>query len=170
MLSRAQKSKIVNEFAEILKSSENILFLDFTGLSTAEMILLKRELKKQGMGYKVVKKSLLPLAFKKAGARSFDFSAHKGSVSLAYNSEDPAVMAKILDVFAKVHQKLLILGGILGGDILLGPDITVLARLGSRDVLLAQLAGVLNWPLTGLVRVLGVNLDNLVRVLGRIRS
>lgn len=157
MLSKQQKIKLVSELADILRGNVNFVFADFSGLTVAEMSVLKKELKKENIGFKVLKKSLLGFAFRQAGANwNFDLSAHRGSLTLAYGSaaSDAGTIAKFLDAFSRVHKKLVLLGGFLMGRLMNTKEIAVLAQLPSREVLLAQVLAMLMAPVSGLARAL----------------
>ena len=157
MKTKEQKRKLVVELSGILQDNSNFVFADFSGLTMAEMTALKRELKKENIGFKVLKKSLLGFAFREAGADwNFDLSAHRGSLALAYGSaaSEAGAIAKPLDAFSRVHKKLAILGGFWGGGGMRVREISVLAQLPSREVLLGQVLAMLLWPVSGLARVL----------------
>ena len=157
MLSREQKRKLVIELAGILKDNGSFVFADFSGLTMAEMTALKKELKKEGAGFKVLKKSLLDLAAEKSVVDwRVDLSAHRGAVAVAYGPAgvDPGAIAKSLDAFSRVHKKLLILGGYLVGRLMSVKEVSVLAQLPGREALLSQVLAMLMSPVSGLARVL----------------
>ena len=176
MLTKAKKIKLVGELSDIIKNNPNILFVDFTGLKMGEISDLKKELKKEGMGFKVLKKSLLDFAFKKSGREHFDVSDHKSSVAIVYgtrkdadytqtNAEDDsassalsqrqsASMAKILHSFSVKSKKLAILGGFLIGEKMMNDKVVMLAKLPTKEVLLSQFLQILMSPVSGLARVL----------------
>ncbi len=140
-----------------MQNNGNFVFADFSGLTMAETTALKRELKKESIGFKVLKKSLLGFAFREAGADwNFDLSAHRGSLALAYGSaaSEAGAIAKPLDAFSRVHKKLALLGGFLMGRLMSTQEITALALLPSREVLLGQVLAMLLSPVSGLARVL----------------
>ncbi|MDP3764778.1 MAG: 50S ribosomal protein L10 [bacterium] len=155
MLTRSQKIKLVAELAEILKNNSSILFVDFSGLNMGEIIALKRELKKENIKFKALKKSLLGFAFEKSGREEFDLSFHKNSVAIVYSSnESDAIMAKLVYKFSTQTKKLAILGGFLMGEKMLKNAVVALAQLPEREVLLAQIVQLLMSPVSGLVRAL----------------
>lgn len=153
MLSKEQKRKIVVSVAEILKTQENIIFADFSGITMAEITELKRELKKRKIGWMVMKKSLLDFAFKEAGREAFNFSDHKGSMAISYGS-DAAGAAKIIHKFFLAHKKPIILGGFLMGEKMPKDRVVMLAQLPAREVLLAQILQLFMSPVSGFVRAL----------------
>lgn len=148
---------MVIDLAGILQNNGSFVFADFSGLTMAEMTALKKELKKENIGFKVLKKSLLGFAFREAGADwDFDLSSHRGSLALAYASaeSDAGAVAKSLDVFSRLHKKLVLLGGFLMGRLMSTKEVTALALLPSREVLLSQVLATLISPVSGFARAL----------------
>ena len=172
MLTKTQKIKIAKDLGEVLKSNANFIFVDFAGLTMAELTALKRELKKKGMGFKVIKKSLLTFAFKSSGIVPFNLNDHKGSLAIVYGSTgstsspqtplttgspaEPDAMAKIVHTFSSKNKnkKPNILGGFLMGEQMIKDRVVMLAQLPSREVLLAQILQLLLSPMSGLAMVL----------------
>jgi len=154
MLTKAKKIELVAELSEILKNSPNILFVDFAGLKMDEISSLKKDLKKEGIGFKALKKSLLGFAFGKSGKGPFDLSSHKGSVAITYGQEESgAIAAKIINNFSVRSNKLAILGGFLMGEKMMKDKVVMLAQLPSREVLTAQFLHLLMSPISGFARV-----------------
>lgn len=155
MLTKKQKIELVGELAEVLKTNNSILFVDFTGLTMSELTSLKKDLKKEGIGFKALKKSLLGFAFEKSGRENFDLSNNKSSVAIVYGvAASDAVMAKIINTFSVKSKKLNILGGFLIGEKMIKDRVVMLAQLPSREVLLAQVVQLMMSPVSGLARVL----------------
>ena len=154
MLTKQQKINLVKELGALLKANRNIIFVDFAGLTMSEQFQLKRELKKHGLGFKVVKKTLLELALKDFPI-SFDFSGHKGSLAFASGSESPEAMAKIIYSFGLKNKRPAIIKGFLLGREMAKADIVFLAQLPPREILLAQFLQLLMSPVSGLARVIG---------------
>ena len=155
MLTKAQKIKLVEELADILKNNPSLLFVDFSGLNMGEIIGLKKDLKKEGIKFKALKKSLLGFAFEKSGREEFNLADHKSSVAVVYGSTaSDAVMAKIMHKFSTQTKKLAILGGFLMGEKMLKDAVVALAQLPAREVLLAQVLQLMMSPVTGFTRVI----------------
>ncbi len=161
MLSKEQKKKLVLEVGAALKNSSSIIFTDFAGLTMAEITSIRKELKKQhvlspggSVGYKVIKKSLLDLILMASDKTGLDLTGHKGSLAVAYSSENGAAMAKTINSFASSTKKLNILGGFLMGGWIDAQKVVFLAKLPSREILLTQIVQLLMSPISGLARVL----------------
>ncbi|MDP3710645.1 MAG: 50S ribosomal protein L10 [bacterium] len=169
MLTRPQKEKIVEELSDKLSKQKIAVFTDFRGVSVAKAQILRRQLKTNEAEFKVAKKTLFDLALAKteSGLKTKDL---EGEIGLALGYGDQVGLAKTLAKFAKENETFKILKAILGGKIIDGKDILKLAKLPSREVLLAQLLGVLQSPAQNLVRVLNGNIRNLVVVLNKIKD
>lgn len=160
MLTKEQKIKAVEGLSKILQDSPNFIFADFGGLKMGEILSLKKDLKRKGIGFKALKKSLIGFAFKKSGKDLFDFSPHKGSVAIVYDSPkrgggaEPNEIAKLVYDFSSRLNKLAILGGFLMGEKMPKEKIEALARIPSREILLSQVLRLLMSPVSGLVGVL----------------
>jgi large subunit ribosomal protein L10 len=169
MLIKAKKEKIVEELAEKLQRQKVAIFTDFHGISVNKLQKLRRELKKNGGEYKVARKTLLDRAFAKSGIviKAKDL---KGELGVAFSFGDETASVKTIVKFKKENEPFKILGGILGIKVLSEKDIIIFSKRPPREVLLAQVVGVLQWPLRGLVAVLNGNIRNLVVVLNQIKE
>lgn len=163
MQTKDQKKNIVKDLAEKIKSSKSVVFSDFKGLKVKDMTSLRRELRKEGADMKVIKKTLIDLALKDAGVE-MDTKKFEGQIAVAV-SEDEVAAAKIIAKFAKANENIKIVGGILGVKELAKEEVLALAKLPSKEDLLAKLVGTLNAPVSGFVNVLAGNLRGLVTVL-----
>ena len=164
MQTRIQKETIVKELTEKLKNSKAVVFSDFKGLSVKNMTSLRRELRSEGVDIKVVKKTLIDIALKDAGI-SVDTKNMEGQIAIAVSRDDEVVAAKIIAKMAKANENLKIVAGILGKSGLSKEEVVALAKLPSKEELLAKFVGTLNAPISGFVNVLAANLRGLVQVL-----
>ena len=169
MLSKSEKSEVVEDLAEKFFRQKISIFSDFSGVSVAKSQALRRLLKKSDAEYKVAKKTLLDRALEKSGI-TLKTKDLQGEIGVAFGYGDQAAPAKVLMKFAKENETFKILGGILGSRILTGKEVLALARLPSREVLLAQVIGALSAPMRGLAVALYANTRNLVAVLNRVKE
>lgn len=169
MITKAQKGEIIAELMEKFKRQKIAIFSDFSGVSVAKSQALRRLLRKENAEYKVAKKTLFDraLAETNAGAATKDM---KGEIGVAFGYGDQVSPAKILAKFAKEVQTFKILGGLLDGKLLSDKQVAALARLPSREVLLAQVASALVAPLRSFASVLQGNIRNLAFVLNQIKD
>lgn len=143
---------------------KSAVFADFKGLKVKDITELRRLCQGQKISYGVAKKTLIRIAAKNAGL-DFNPDSMDGSYAMACGLEDEVAPAKMLADFVKKHEALKILGGILEGKTVDKTAIGFLAKLPSKQELLAKLVGSLQSPISGLVNVLAGNLRGLVRVL-----
>jgi large subunit ribosomal protein L10 len=171
MITKAQKGEIVAELAEKFKRQKIVIFSDFSGVSVEKSQALRRLLKKEDAEYKVAKKTpfdrALAMVETNAGATTKEM---KGEIGVAFGYGDQVAPARILLKFAKEVKTFQILAGLLDGKLLSGKQVMALARLPSREVLLAQVAAVLAAPLRGLASVLQGNIRNLAFVLNQVKD
>lgn len=164
MQTKSQKETIVSDLTKKLKDSKAVVFSDFKGLSVKDMTVLRRELRNEGVDFKVVKKTLINIALKDAGM-SADTKAMEGQIAVAVSQGDEVAAAKIIAKMAKANENIKIVSGILGKNALSREEVMALAKLPSKEELLAKLVGTLNAPVSGFARVLSGNLRGLVQVL-----
>ncbi len=169
MAHRAKKEGIVREIKEKLDSSQVVILTDYRGLNVADITELRRQLREEGIEFKVVKNTLTKIAATELGHE--DLQGHlEGPTAVAFGYEDPVTAARILAKFAKGNDKLEIKGGLLEGNLLDIAAIRALADLPPREVLLGRVAGAFQAPLSAFASVLEGNIRNLVYVLDAVRE
>jgi large subunit ribosomal protein L10 len=164
MQTKEQKKSIIDTLAERLKNSKAIVFSDYKGLMVKDMMALRKELNREGADLKVAKKTLINLAFKKAGME-FDALKMEGQLAVATSEKDEVVAAKIIAAVSKNNENLKIRGGFLGNQEMSADEVMALAKLPSKQELLAKLVGTINAPVSGFVNVLAGNIRGFVQVL-----
>lgn len=169
MLTKPQKTKIVEELADKLKRQKIAIFSDFTGVSVSKFQILRRLLKKDGAEYKVTKKTLFDRALQEAGV-NLKTKELQGEIGATFGYGDEVAPAKILLKFSKQNETFKILGGILGNRVLNAKEVITLAKLPSREILIGQLLNVMQSPIRGLATVLGDNIRNLVVILNKVKD
>jgi large subunit ribosomal protein L10 len=164
MQTKTQKEKIVNDLSQEIKDSKAVIFSDFKGLNVKDMTTLRNELRKEDVSFQVLKKTLLGIALKNA-KMDVDAKKMEGQVAVAVSKKDEVIAAKIIAQMAKKNEKIRIIGGILGKDVLSEKEVIALSKLPSKEELLSKLVGTLNAPVSGFVNVLAGSIRNLVQVL-----
>ncbi|MFW5472396.1 50S ribosomal protein L10 [Knoellia sp. CPCC 206450] len=167
-MSRADKSAAIAELAEKFRSSNAAVLTEYRGLSVAQITELRGALRGNAT-YAVVKNTLTELAAKEAGVTAFDGQL-VGPSAIAFVEGDPVEAAKGLRDFAKANPLLVIKGGLLEGKALSAAEITKLADLESREVLLAKLAGAMNASLSKAVYLFAAPLSQTARVVDALRA
>lgn len=169
MLTRKQKEEIISDLSDKIGKTKSMVFVEFTGMETGEMGELRRELKKNKAELKVAKKTLVELALGKHDFK-VDLDKFKTQVAVAFGYNDEFSAVKALDNFAKKHSALKLLAGFIGKDYYEQSALAVLAKLPSREELLARLVGTISAPVSGFVNVLQGNMRGLVTVLSKIKQ
>jgi len=159
----------VAEIVERLKKSKSIVVADYRGLSVSEMTSLRATLSELGAELKIYKNTLLKIAADKAGiADVAEFFT--GPTALALSYDDPLAATRELAKYAKASKILKVKGGVLDGKVLTGADVTAVAYLPSKEVLLARLLGGMQSPLQGFANVLNGPIRGLAVTLGAIAA
>jgi large subunit ribosomal protein L10 len=145
---KAQKLQAVKEGIEALKQSETVILTDFTGLSANEMNALRQLLRSAGAVFKVLKKRLLKFVFEKEKIE-FDPEKMEGQAGVVFSKKDLAETAGLVYKFSKTKEALKILGGfdVKEKKFIEAAEIKKIGSLPSREVLLAQLLGMLTAPI-----------------------
>ena len=166
-----KKEQLVEELQETFGRAQVGILTDYRGLTMAEMSVLRRKLREANIEYKVVKNSLAQIAAKNAGKEAL---ADKivGPVAIAFGFGEPPETAKAITDYIKASKSILaIKGGFFGDVILEAAGVDQLAKLPSKEVLIAQVLGGLQAPLYGLVNVLAGPMRGLATVLqGRMKQ
>ena len=157
---KPQKVEAVQALKERLESSDAALLAEFSGLKVGEMMQVRRKLAVNGTNFGVVKNTLGRIAATQAGMEEL-IPLLRGSTAIAFVKGDAVVAAKNLDEVAKKYPALVVKGGILGGRVLDAGQAKALASVASREVLLAQLAGLLISPVQKMGSLLYAPLGNL---------
>lgn len=154
------KVEAVRKLTEKLESSDAALLAEFKGLKVGEMMQLRRTLAANGTEFGVVKNTLGRIAATNAGMEEL-IPLLSGSTAIAFVRGDAVLAAKGLEEAAKTYPSLVVKGGILGGKVLTADQAKALSKVESREVLLAQLAGLLNSPIQKLASLLYAPLGNM---------
>ena len=164
MQTKIQKEIIISELTEKLKDAKAAVFADFKGLTMKDMVVLRKELRAEGISFKVVKKTLLNIALKKAEIEA-DVLKMEGQIAIAVSPKDEVAAARILSKFYKLKENSKITGGILEGKLINVAEVIALSKLPSKEELLAKFVGTINAPVSNFVQVMAGNLSGFVRVL-----
>ena len=143
----ADKAAAVAELTEEFRSSSAAVLTEYRGLTVAQLKELRRSLGENAT-YAVVKNTLTKIAAKRGRASRVSTTCSPARRRIAFVSGDPVEAAKGLRDFAKANPLLVIKGGVMDGKSLTAAEITKLADLESREVLLAKLAGAMKASLS----------------------
>lgn len=150
---RHEKTYIVSELQERLDQSPFLLLIDYIGLTVEQFGELRARLSVAGARCTVVKNTFIKQAARESGLPDLGENL-TGQTAIVTGESDVCAAAKVLKNFASEFDKPAVKVGVLRGGLLTPEDVKSLADLPSREILLAQLLGVLQAPATKLARVL----------------
>ena len=168
-ITRKHKEAIVEQVTDLLKTSKSVVFTNFSGLKVADVNALRGLCRKENVTYIVAKKTLLTIACDRAGI-AVDPKTFSGEIATVFGIDDEVVAAKLLANFAKKHEAVKMVGGVLERKFLSQQEVVNLSKLPSKDELIAKVVGSIRAPLAGLVNVLQGNIRGLVQVLNQIKE
>jgi large subunit ribosomal protein L10 len=169
MPKREEKQKVVKELEQKLQDASLVIFTDYRGINVEEMTVLRDKLRVPGVEYRVVKNTMTEFALQNTGYSQV-IEKLEGPNAVVFSNEDLVGPAKTIYEFIKQYKKLEVKVGILEGQVVSAEKIKNLADLPPREVLLAQVVGTMQAPITSFVYVLNANLTGLARVLDGIRE
>ena len=164
----AQKEATVAELTKNFEDSTAVLLTEYRGLTVAQLKELRNSIR-QDAEYAVVKNTLTKIAANNAGVKGLDDEL-KGPSAIAFVHGDPVAVAKGLRAFAKANPLLVIKGGYFDGAALSPAEVSKLADLESREVLLAKLAGAMKASLTKAAYVFNALPSKAVRTVDALRE
>ncbi len=167
-MARPDKAAAVAELTDAFRSSQGAVLTEYRGLTVKQLQELRRALGANA-SYAVVKNTLTKIAAKEAGVDSFE-ELLTGPSAIAFINGDVVETAKRLRDFARANSPLVIKGGVLDGLPLTIDEISRIADLESREVLLAKLAGALVASLQNAVYLFNAPLAQVARLAGALES
>ena len=167
---RTEKLQLVNDIAAILKDSDFVFFISYKGLKVAEFSELRNKLAEKDASCLVLKNRLIIKAAESQGMDDLASTELTGDTALVCGSGDPSVVAKVIADFAKTSDAVAPKFGYMDGSVLTKEDVTAIATLPPREVLLAQLLGVLEAPARNFVGVLHAKSTEVLNILNNYKS
>ncbi|MGN0819253.1 MAG: 50S ribosomal protein L10 [Christensenellaceae bacterium] len=143
------KKVIVEEIKAKIQASKSVVLIDYKGLSVAEDTALRNEFRKADVQYKVLKNTLVRKAFNELGVNAFDADLN-GTTSIAFGADETQASKIIVDNAKKFDDKLFVKSGFVNGEYVDKAGIEALAKIPSKDALVASLAGTLSNFIRGL--------------------
>jgi large subunit ribosomal protein L10 len=164
-MSREKKEQTVEGLKGFFSDCNVGILTDYQGLSAPEMTALRRKLEEAGIKYKVVKNTLARFAAERAGREDLS-TAFEGPVAIAFGYGDIIESAKALTQYIVTSKaSLIIKGGFLGDRLLTSEEVDSLAKLPSKEVLLAKVLGGMQSPIATLINCLSSPLRGVIGVL-----
>ena len=146
-----QKKQIVSDLADTLSSSVAGVIVDYKGITVEDDTKLRKDLREAGVKYAVVKNTILKLAAEKAELSDID-DVLEGTTAIATSAED--YTARILCKFASTSKTFTVKKGFLDGKVIGVDTVESLAKLPSKDVLLATVCNAFNAPIAAFARAM----------------
>lgn len=162
---RTEKIQLVKDLGALITSSDALYLVAYKGLDVDDFDDLRTELDKFGSECHVVPNRLFMRAAAECGLDSLAAYDLTGDTALVTGGEDAAAVAKALKAFGRDHDALSVKVGAMDGQRLEASDVAMLAELPNREVLLAQLLGVMQAPARNLAGVMYNRLASIVYVL-----
>jgi large subunit ribosomal protein L10 len=162
-MDRAQKAETVEALKGLFAQAGVVVVGHYSGLTVADMTVLRNRLRKEGGALKVVKNRLVQRAID-GTAKSAAASLFTGPTAIAY-SQDPIAAAKVAVAYAKEKEQFVVLGGLFGDQLLDKQGVTALATLPSLDELRGKIIGLVQAPATKIAGVLAAPGGQLARVI-----
>ena len=151
-LNRSEKEAVVNDVTGLAAKAQTLVLAEYRGIAVADMTRLRASARSNGVSLSVLKNTLARRAVADTG---FAVLSDQMTGPLIYGfSEDAVAAAKVVAEFAKTNDKLVIRAGAFGGKALDADGVKQLASIPTKEVLLAQLLGLMQSPVSRTARVL----------------
>ena len=154
----AEKEQAIAEFAVTLKGATAVIVSHNNGLNAADVTELRKLMRDKGLVFKVVKNTLAARAATSVGIEGLD-KYLSGPSTIAISKDSIVAPAKVLSDFAKTHDKLVIVGGVIEGKQVSPAEVETFASLPSKEELVTMLLRTINGPASGLARVIQAIVD-----------
>ena len=152
-LNRSEKEAVIQEVTDLAAKAQTLVMAEYRGVTVADMTKLRSTARSSGVSLSVLKNTL---ARRAVAGSSFEVAVDQMTGPLIYGfSEDAVAAAKVVADFAKTNDKLVIRAGVFAGKALDVNGVKALASIPSKEVLLAQLCGLLMSPVSRTAVVLG---------------
>lgn len=148
-LTKQEKQTIIEELKEKIDKQKSIVFADFTKLKVKDLSNLRKIMRKEDCELKVAKKTLISIALKGKNI-TVDLDQLKGEIALGFGYKDEITPFKIIHNFSKENENLKLLGGLAFGEFYGLEQAVTLAKLPSKEEILAQIFYSTNYSIFGI--------------------
>ena len=152
-VNKENKKQLVSELVSQLKEAKSLVFVDYRGITASEETVMRRNFRNEGVTYRVCKNTLFKLALKEIGVNDFDEKLLEGTTAVVFGKDEVAP-ARLFCKSAKDFNKMGVKFGIVDGKVMDQAGIEALAKVPSREALIAMLLGTLQGPISALARAL----------------
>lgn len=168
-LNLEQKKEVVAELANVAGKAHSMVAAEYAGLTVGQLTDLRAKARQSGVYLKVVKNTLMSRAVAGTGYECVK-DALKGPMLYAFSKEDPGAAGRLIKEFAKTNEKLIAKVIAVGGQMYPGTHLEKLASLPTREQALAMLLGVMQAPITKMVRTFAEPAAKMARVVAAVRD
>jgi len=168
-MERQTKIDQVQQLRSEMKDVDSIFLCNFKGISVDSDTQLRRELRENGSTYRVVKNTLLKLAFAESDFAQLNDQL-VGNTAIAYDNEDMIGLAKLISKFVKDNESFQFKAGVVEGQVIDLSNLQDLASLPSKEVLVSKMLYMMNYPIQGLATALSGMIRNFAVVIDQIKQ
>lgn len=169
-MNRSDKEAIVAEVVDKASRATAMYFADFSGLTVGEATDLRREFRKAGVEYRVVKNTLARKALEQVTGYDAVYDKLVGPTGIAFSYDDAIAPAKIIKKFSEKSGKLKLKVAVLEKQVFDGSQLDQLSKLPGRSELMAGVVGSIHAPISGIVGAIGALARDLVNVIDAIEK
>ncbi|MFA5934427.1 MAG: 50S ribosomal protein L10 [Candidatus Paceibacterota bacterium] len=152
-ITKGKKKELVEKIVEAIKGSKSVVFVNFRHLIVADDMAMRKALRKEGVGYLVVRKTLAKIAFKEAGVVG-DMPEIVGELAMVYGDDLTAPARELYSFQKKYKDNVKIVGGIFEGKYMSLEEMVAIAAIPSQKTLYAQFVNLINSPISRFAIVL----------------
>ncbi len=168
-MTKDKKKEIVAELTQLLDGASGVYSIDFTGLSVAQAIRLRRQFKEAGVRYKVAKNTLMKRALQDAGGYEHVIDRFVGQSGVAVGYDDPASPARVLNDFIDPKTEIPKLNfALIEREIHEGDKLKQIAAMPTRKEILAAIVGSIAAPSTGIVGAINAVMRDIITLVERV--
>ncbi len=165
-MDKAQKAQVVEDLSSVFEGSGSVIVCHYGGMTVSEMSDFRGQVREVGGSVRVAKNRLAKIAV--SGKACEEVSKFLSGQTVLIYAEDPIAPAKAVEKFAKANDKLKIVGGVMGAEILDSAGVVALSKMPSREEVLASIVGALMAPganIAGAITAPAGNLAGIVKTL-----
>ncbi|MDH5442432.1 MAG: 50S ribosomal protein L10 [Candidatus Nomurabacteria bacterium] len=158
-ITKEKKKEIVAQISDALADAKSVTFVQFDKLSVAQADALRTKLREEGVGYKVLKKTLLKIALDNAGYTG-ELPPLEGNIAVAYSSDELASAREVYEFHKDNKDNVKIVGGIFAGEFKDEESMNEIATIPGLQTLRGMFVNVINSPIQGFVVALNAIAEN----------
>lgn len=167
-MNKNEKSEVISEVRKLIDESSALYLTNYSGIPVSEITVLRNELRKEGVKYKVIKNTLFQRALKESGKYQKLEDYLTGMTGYAFASSNPVAPAKIIKKYFDASKKFELKACYIEDQFYDGSRLTELANLPSKEEIVAGILSSLNSPAAGVVGAINAVMRDLVSVVDQI--